>query len=43
MATALPFAVRCKECEDAHESAGLRERIVTQRRGASALFVDAVH
>ena len=40
---ALPFAVRCKDCEEAHETAGLRERIMTQRRGSLALFVDMVN
>jgi DnaK suppressor protein len=30
---ALPFAVRCKECEEARETAELRERMA-QRRGA---------
>ena len=37
---ALPFAVRCKDCEEARETAELRERIMTQRRGSSTLFVD---
>ena len=40
---ALPFALRCKDCEEAHETADLRERIKTQRRGSSALFVDMVN
>ena len=39
---ALPFAVRCKDCEEAREAAELRERM-TQRRGSSALFVDMVN
>ncbi len=39
---ALPFAVRCKDCEEARETAELRERM-TQRRGSSALFVDMVN
>ena len=38
---ALPFAVRCKDCEEARELAQQRERMQTQRRGASALFLDA--
>jgi RNA polymerase-binding transcription factor len=37
---ALPFAVRCKECEEAREVAVQRERTQTQRRGASSLFLD---
>ncbi len=36
---ALPFAVRCKECEEARETAEQRER-QAQRRGASTLFYD---
>ena len=39
---ALPFAVRCKDCEEAREAAELRERM-TQRRGSSTLFVDMVN
>src|SRR5688572_32985280 len=31
---ALPFAVRCKDCEEAREAAEQRERQLTQRRGA---------
>ena len=37
---ALPFAVRCKDCEEARETAEQRERQLTQRRGASSLFMD---
>ncbi len=37
---ALPFAVRCKDCEEARENAEQRERQLTQRRGASSLFLD---
>ena len=37
---ALPFAVRCKDCEEARENAEQRERAVAQRRGSSALFFD---
>jgi len=37
---ALPFAVRCKDCEEARESAEQRERVIAQRRGSSALFFD---
>ena len=37
---ALPFAVRCKDCEEAREMAQQRERVVAQRRGATSLFQD---
>jgi len=37
---ALPFAVRCKDCEEARETAEQKERQQAQRRGASALFLD---
>jgi DnaK suppressor protein len=37
---ALPFAVRCKDCEEAREVAQQRERVLSQRRGASSLFYD---
>jgi DnaK suppressor protein len=37
---ALPFAVRCKDCEEARENAQQRERQVAQRRGSSSLFFD---
>ena len=37
---ALPFAVRCKDCEEARETAEQRERQMAQRRGSSALFFD---
>ena len=36
---ALPFAVRCKDCEEAREIAMQRERQMSQRRGAS-FFLD---
>jgi DnaK suppressor protein len=36
---ALPFAVRCKDCEEARENAANRERMMSQRRGSS-LFYD---
>jgi len=36
---ALPFAVRCKDCEEAHEIAERRERQFTQRR-SSGFLVD---
>jgi DnaK suppressor protein len=37
---ALPFAVRCKDCEEARENAMNRERMLSQRRGSSSLFYD---
>ena len=37
---ALPFAVRCKDCEEAREIAAQRERSLAQRRGTSSLFYD---
>jgi DnaK suppressor protein len=37
---ALPFAVRCKDCEEARETAQQRERMMSQRRGSSSLFLD---
>ena len=37
---ALPFAVRCKDCEEAKETAEQRERQLNARRGASSLFMD---
>lgn len=37
---ALPFAVRCKDCEEAREVAERRERMLAQRRGSSSLFHD---
>ena len=36
---ALPFAVRCKDCEEARENAMQRERQMSQRRGTS-FFLD---
>jgi DnaK suppressor protein len=36
---ALPFAVRCKDCEESKETAEQRERQLT-RRGTSSLFMD---
>lgn len=35
---ALPFAVRCKDCEEAREEAEQHQRIAAQRLGSSALF-----
>lgn len=37
---ALPFAVRCKDCEAAREVAEQRERQLASRRGTSSLFFD---
>src|SRR5881394_3980539 len=37
---ALPFAVRCKDCEEARETAEQRERQLAARRGATGLFMD---
>jgi DnaK suppressor protein len=37
---ALPFAVRCRDCEQSREAADKRERFVGQRRGSPALFLD---
>ena len=37
---ALPFAVRCKDCEEAREAAEQRERQLAAKRGASSLFFD---
>src|SRR5687768_18444679 len=37
---ALPFAVRCKECEEARETAELRERMAQRKGGSSAFLFD---
>lgn len=37
---ALPFAVRCKDCEQARENAEQRQRQQAARRGSSSLFLD---
>jgi DnaK suppressor protein len=38
---ALPFAVRCKDCEEARETAQQRERLMASRRGAAGFsFLD---
>ena len=39
---ALPFAVRCKDCEEAREVAAQRDRFLSQRRSPSSLFLDMV-
>ena len=39
---ALPFAVRCKDCEEAREVAQGRERLVSGRRGGASLFADMI-
>jgi DnaK suppressor protein len=38
---ALPFAVRCKDCEEARETANQRERTLSERRDSTSLFSDA--
>jgi DnaK suppressor protein len=40
---ALPFAVRCKECEEARENSQIRDRVLTDRRDTTALFQDISH
>jgi len=40
---ALPFAVRCRDCEEAREIAQRRERLAAQRQASSALFFDAAN
>jgi DnaK suppressor protein len=37
---ALPFAVRCRDCEQSREAANERERFMGQRRGSPAVFLD---
>ncbi len=37
---ALPFAVRCKDCEEAREIAAKRERMLAQRQQSSGMFFD---
>ena len=37
---ALPFAVRCKDCEEAREIAMQRVRQMSQRRSTSSFFLD---
>jgi DnaK suppressor protein len=37
---ALPFAVRCKDCEEARETAEQRERAAQRRSSSSTLFMD---
>ena len=37
---ALPFAVRCKDCEEAREVARQRERLMSGRRSGASLFAD---
>ena len=39
---ALPFAVRCKNCEEAREGARDRERIVDDRRSSVSVFADMI-
>jgi DnaK suppressor protein len=40
---ALPFAVRCRDCEEAREAALRRERLALQRQASSALFFDVTN
>ena len=35
---ALPFAVRCRDCEEARETIERRDRVMADRRASSALF-----
>lgn len=37
---ALPFAVRCKECEEAREVAAERDKAMAQKRNGPAFFFD---
>jgi DnaK suppressor protein len=37
---ALPFAVRCKDCEEAREVAAKRARLMAQRHHSSSMFFD---
>ena len=37
---ALPFAVRCKDCEEARETAEQRDRMMARKSSSSALFFD---
>jgi DnaK suppressor protein len=37
---ALPFAVRCKECEEAREVAAEREKAMAQKRNGPSFFFD---
>ena len=39
---ALPFAVRCKNCEEAREDVQDRERIVDDRRSSVSVFADMI-
>ena len=37
---ALPFAVRCTQCEEAQEIERQRERVLESRQGSTSLFID---
>jgi len=39
---ALPFAVRCRDCEEAREDESNRERGLAGRRGVGSLFADMI-
>ena len=36
---ALPFAVRCRDCEEAHETVEQRQHLLAQRSDSSAVFL----
>lgn len=38
---ALPFAARCRDCEDIREKADRRQRLLTQSRGSSLRLLDS--
>ncbi len=40
---ALPFAVRCKDCEEVREVEQGRERLMADRRGWPSLFTDMIN
>ena len=37
---ALPFALRCKDCEEEREMAAARDKFVSNRRGSTAILMD---
>ena len=39
---ALPFAVRCRSCEEVHEAARRQERVLTGRRPPASLLADVI-
>jgi DnaK suppressor protein len=40
---AMPFAVRCRDCEEQYEDASRRERLIARRPLASGQFFDVSH